>query len=183
MVLQPNTNWEKLGGAQRREETPTHNTVLPTAQNPSRWTPSWLRIAMCHQKDPESDQIWAKQDDWPETTWKLTPLPYNLRLWATWQSSSPGFPILLPSTRRPFRIKSFAWSVLVSSWTIHFRMLDRSPLSGPGRVSPFLQQVQFLVLPSHQQRHRIQACPLLETVWCDPKRLQKTGCYFYSLLY
>ena len=24
------------------------------------------------RKDPESDQIWAKQDDWPETTWKLT---------------------------------------------------------------------------------------------------------------
>ena len=33
-----------------------------------------------------------KHDDWSETTGKLTPLQYNLRLWGTWQSSSPGFP-------------------------------------------------------------------------------------------
>ena len=26
-------------------------------------------------KDPEPDQIWAKQDDGPETTRKLTPFP------------------------------------------------------------------------------------------------------------
>ena len=29
----------------------------------------------------------VSQNDWPETTQKLTQWPYNLRLWATWQFS------------------------------------------------------------------------------------------------
>lgn len=72
------------------------------------------------------------QKDWPETTWKLTPLPWNLRLWATWWSSSLGFP--LPTGLCPgITSQSFALSALVSPWTIHFRMLDKSLLVGPGR--------------------------------------------------
>lgn len=37
--------------------------------------PSWLRDACATWKDLESDQTWAGQDDCPETTQKLTPLP------------------------------------------------------------------------------------------------------------
>ena len=74
------------------------------------------------------------QRDWPKTTWKLTPSASNLRLRATWQSSSPGFPCppaLHP--RRPFPIKPLALSACLSHWTIHFQVLDKSPLSGPER--------------------------------------------------
>ena len=38
--------------------------------------------------------------------------------------------------RRPFPIKSLALSAHVSPRTIHFRVLDKSPVSGPGRGSP-----------------------------------------------
>ena len=64
-----------LGGAKKKEEMPAHNIVLPTSQNSSHWNPYWLKDACATRKDPESDQIWDKQDDWPQTTWKLTPLP------------------------------------------------------------------------------------------------------------
>ena len=33
----------------------------------------------------------------------------------------------------PFPMKSLALSALVSPWTIHFQVLDKSPVSGPGR--------------------------------------------------
>ena len=36
----------------------------------------------------------------------------------------------------PFPIKSLAWSAHVSPWTIHFRVLDKSPAAGPGRGPP-----------------------------------------------
>ena len=54
-----------------------------------------------------------------------------------WQSSSPGLPDphALPP-RCPFPIKSLALSAHVSPWTIHFRGLDKSPVSGPGRGPP-----------------------------------------------
>lgn len=54
-------NWENLGGAKRSGET-------LTSQNPSPWNPSWLSDGHTTSKDPESDQLWANQEDWPETT-------------------------------------------------------------------------------------------------------------------
>ena len=45
----------------------------------------------------------------------MAPLPY---------CSPPGC---------PFPIKSLALSARVSTWTIHFQLLDKSPVSGPGR--------------------------------------------------
>ena len=61
-------NPEDMGGADSREET----TNLPG----SLVLKSILaKRCMCHKKDPEPDQVWAKQDDWPETTWKLSPFP------------------------------------------------------------------------------------------------------------
>ena len=38
--------------------------------------------------------------------------------------------------RRPFPIKYLALSAHVSPWTIHFRVLNESPVSGPGRGLP-----------------------------------------------
>ena len=38
--------------------------------------------------------------------------------------------------RCPFPVKSLALSAHVSPWTIHFRVLDKSPVSGPGRGPP-----------------------------------------------
>ena len=49
--------------------------------------------------------------------------------WVPWPSCS------LP--RRPFPIKSLALPAHVSPWTIHIQVLDKSPLSGHGRGSPF----------------------------------------------
>ena len=75
------------------------------------------------------------QKDWLKTTWKLIPSPWNPRLqatelfsWVPWPSCSlPG---------RPFPKKSLALSAHVSSQTIHFWVLDKSPVSGPGRGPP-----------------------------------------------
>ena len=36
----------------------------------------------------------------------------------------------------PFPIKSLAFSAHASPWTIHFRVLDKSPVLGPGRGLP-----------------------------------------------
>ena len=69
--------------------------------------------------NPESKPITIK----PQTASHVTelfswvPLPYY---------SPPGC---------PFPIKSLALSAHVSPWTIHFRVLDKSPVSGPGRGS------------------------------------------------
>ena len=47
-----------------------------------------------------------------------------------------------PPPRRPFPIKSLALSARVSPWTVHFRVLGKSPLSGrPWKESPFLQHL------------------------------------------
>ena len=76
------------------------------------------------------------QSDLPKTTQKLIPSPY-CRLQAMWPRSSPGFPdppALHPGS--PFPIKSLAFSARVSPWPIHFWVLDKSLLSGPGRGPP-----------------------------------------------
>ena len=97
MVLPPKTSWENLGGAERRGETPAHSLSCKTnpeefrrgqkeeggddmsSQPPRSPHVGNHRLRDAHtrvstRKHPESDQIWAEQDDWPETTQKLTPL-------------------------------------------------------------------------------------------------------------
>ena len=77
------------------------------------------------------------QNDWPETTLKLTPSPQNLILSTMWKSSSLGFPypaaLCLGS---PFPIKPLTLSIHVSPRTIHFWILDKNLLSGPERDPP-----------------------------------------------
>ena len=53
---------------------------------------------------------------------------------ATEQSSWGLLPSISPP-RCPFQIKSLFLAACVSPWTIYFQLLDKSPLSGPGRVS------------------------------------------------
>ena len=116
-----------------RKETPG---CPSTSQNPSRWHPSWLSDACATRKDSELE--WLAKDH-PETNpitikpetashaaeqFSWVPLPYR---------SPPGCP--LP-------IKSLALSAHVSPRTIHFRVLDKSLVLGPGRGSPFLQHLQ-----------------------------------------
>ena len=92
------------GGPRRRGDT-SPSCVRPASQSPSHWNP---------------DQLWARQEDWPETTQKLTPSPKTqdskprgeLTSWTPLASDSlPG---------HPFPIKPHALSARVSPWTIHF---------------------------------------------------------------
>ena len=75
------------------------------------------------------------QNDWPKTTWKLNP-----RLWAKWQSSSPGYPTLLLSAQVPSS-NSLLLCQHMSPQTILFWVLGKSPLLGPWRGPLFLQQL------------------------------------------
>ena len=110
-----------------RKRSKGDTTCPTTSQNPFLWHPSWLNKACTTRKDSESE--WLAKDNpeinpitiKPETAshvaelFSWVPLPY---------CSPPGC---------PFPIKSLALSANVSPWTIHFWVLDKSPVSGPGR--------------------------------------------------
>ena len=115
----------------RVQERSKGDTTCPTtSQNPSLWHPSWLNKACTTRKDSESE--WLAKDNLetnpitikPETASHVTeqfswvPLPY---------CSPPGC---------PFPIKSLALSARVSPQTIHFWVLDKSSVLGPGRGPP-----------------------------------------------
>ena len=108
------TNKPSTGRVQERSKGDA--TCLTTSQNPSHWHPSWLNKACTTRKDSELE--WLAKDN-PETN----PITIKPEM-ATWRSSSPGF---------PYPIKSLALSPHVSPQTIHFPVLDKSPLLSPGR--------------------------------------------------
>ena len=108
------------------ERSKGDTTCPTTSQNPSLWPPSCLNKACTTRKDSESERLVKDNQETnpitikPETASHLTeqfwvPLPY---------CSPPGC---------PFPIKSLALSAHVSPPTIHFRVLDKSPVSGIGR--------------------------------------------------
>ena len=102
-----------------------------TSKNPSCWHPSWLRDVCATRKDselewlatghPETNPITIKPDTESHTSEQFSwvPLPY---------CSPPGC---------PFPIKSLALSAHVSPRTIHFQVLDKNPVLGPGRDPPY----------------------------------------------
>ena len=107
--------------------------------DPALWHPSWLNKVSITRKDSESE--WLAKDN-PETNpvtikpetashmaeqFSWVPLPY---------CSPPGC---------PFPIKSLALSIHVSPQTIHFRVLDKSPVSGPGRGPPACNNGMFIL--------------------------------------
>ena len=104
--------------------------VLPISQNPPHWNPSWLSNVCTTRKDPESE--WLARDN-PETN------PITIKPKTASHMAEQYSWVLLPSCFPPgcpFPIKSLALSAHVSPQTIHFRVLDKSPLSGPGRGPP-----------------------------------------------
>ena len=103
---------------------------LSTSQNPSRWHSSWLSDVCATRKDSELE--WLAKDH-PETN-LITIKPETVSHVAE-QFSWVPFPYCSPC-RCPFPIKSLALSAHVSPRTIHFRVLDKSPVSGPGRGPP-----------------------------------------------
>ena len=122
--------------ARRVKERLKGDTTCPTtSQNPSHWYLSLLSKASATRRDCESE--WLAKDN-PETNpivikpktashtaeqFSWVPLPY---------CSPPGW---------PFAIKSLALSAHVSPQTIHFWVLDKSPLLGPGRGPPSCNSV------------------------------------------
>ena len=112
----------------RVRESLKGDTTCPTpSQNPPRWHPSWLSNACTTREGSESESLVRDNPETnpitikPKTASRVTeqfswvPLPY---------CSPPGC---------PFPIKSLALSAHVSPQTIHFRVLDKSLVSGPGR--------------------------------------------------
>ena len=94
-----------------------------------------------------------KQDAWPETTRKANATTINPE---TVSHVAEQFWILLPCCSppgHPFLIKSFALSVRVSPRTIHFLMLDKSPLLGPGRGLPSGNKTNSTFHPAHSKDH------------------------------
>ena len=106
-----------LGKVERRHCLPIH---FPESLSPASMT-VWMK---------DSELEWLAKDH-PET---------NLLTTKPWDCEPPGRAVLLGSltlllsTRVPFPIKSLALSAHVSPQTIHFRVLDKSPVSAPEGV-------------------------------------------------
>ena len=137
----------------RVQERSKGDTTCPTtSQNPSLWHPSWLNKACTTRKDSESE--WLAKDNLetnpitikPETVshvaelFSWVPLPYCSPPWC------------------PFPIKSLALSAHMSPQTIHFWVLDKSPVSGPARGCPFLQHFQVPQSPRMSCPHHTGYC-------------------------
>ena len=132
------------GRVQERSKGDT--TCLTTSQNPPLWHPSWLNKAFTTRKNSESE--WLAKDNLETNPITIKPET------ASHRAVLLGSLTLLLSTRCPFPIKSLALSAHVSPRTIHSQVLDKSPVSGPGRGSPFLQHFIFssvyMFIPSSQ---------------------------------
>ena len=142
---------------------PANSIVLPTSQHPLCWNPSWLNEVCTTRKDPKTKNI--KQDDWPETTWKLTHYHKTRDCEPCGRAVLLGSLSPLLSARVPLPNKAFCSASTCVSSDNPFPSVRQKRTLGPWKGPPVLQQVQFLLLPSHQQRHRIRVCPFLE--WSD----------------
>ena len=107
------------------ERSKGDTTCLTTSQNPSCWHPSWLNKACITRKDSESG--WSAKDN-PEAN-PITTNRHVAELFSWVPSCSP--------LGRPFPVKSLALLAHVSLRTIHFWVLDKSPVWGPGRGPPY----------------------------------------------
>ena len=133
-------SWKNLGGAQRRKETPAPVT---SCQAPRFLVLESILVERFtwHQERPQvrsnmSQARWLARDN-PETkTFALNT--------ETESHSSPGFPYLLLSAQVPLPSKV---SGFVFPQMIHFWVLDKSPLLGPGRTPPSCNHVIYHVIP------------------------------------
>ena len=113
-----------------------------------------LGVRWLAKDNPETNPITIK----PETAshvaelFSWVPLPY---------CSPPGW---------PFEIKSLALSAHVSSWTIHFRVLDKSPVLCPGTGPPFCNKT------------RTATCSQIHIISLHPGTLSgNSNCNFWCL--
>ena len=118
-----------------RERSKGDTTCPTTSQNPSLWHPSWLNKECTTRKGSESE--WLAKDN-PETN-PITIKPETLSHVAELFSWVP-LPYCSPP-RCPFPIKSLALSACVSPRKSYFQVLDKSPLSGPGRGPPSCNKI------------------------------------------
>jgi len=113
-----------------QERSKGDTSYLTTSQNPSCWHPSWLNKACLTRKDSGSE--WLAKDNPDTNPITITPetasLVTELLSWVPLPSCSPA--------GCPFPRKSLALSAHVSPQTIHFQVLDKSPVSFPGRGPP-----------------------------------------------
>ena len=115
------------GQKERRDASPH---VLPTSQNPSWRNPPCLSDACATRKDPESE--WLAGDN-PETN----PINHKTRDCEPCGRAVLLGPLtLLLSTQVLPPRKSLLLCQHVSLQTIHFQVLDKSPLLVPGRGPP-----------------------------------------------
>ena len=112
-----------------KERTKGNTTCPTTSQIPSLLHASWLNKACTTSKDSESE--WLAKDI-PETNHFTIKPDCESR----GRTVLLGSLTLLLSTRCPFPIKSLALSAHVSPQTIHFWVLDKSSVWGPGRGPP-----------------------------------------------
>ena len=115
------------------ERSKGEDTCPTTSQNPSHWYSSWLSNVRPSRKDPEPE--WLVKDNVETNLVTIKPKTSSL------VGEQPSWvPLLCCSpSRSPFPIKSLSLSARVSPGIIHFWVLDKSPLSDPGRESPSLQ--------------------------------------------
>ena len=129
MMLLQKTNWEKFGGAQRRDET-GHNMSCHFLRNSHRWKLSWVRDVCFARKALESEQTWAQARWLARGNLENQPRYHN-----TWGCESCGKQfswVPLPCYSPPrLPVKSFALSVCVSPRTVLSWVLDKSPFLGP----------------------------------------------------
>ena len=115
------------GGVQERSKGDT--ICLTTSQNPSLLHPSWLNKECTTRKDSESEWLAKNNPEINPNIIKLETASHAAEQfsWGPWPYCSPP--------RCPFPVKSLALSAHVSPWTIHVQVLDKSPVSGPGKGS------------------------------------------------
>ena len=119
------------------ERSKGDTTCLTTSQNPFCWHPFWLSNECVTRKDLESE--WLAKDN-PKTN------PITIKL-KTMRHVTEEFWVPLPycsPPRCPFPRKPLALSAHVSPQTIYFWVLDKSPLSGPGRGLPSCNNMVYL---------------------------------------
>ena len=121
-------HWKNLGRVQRREEMPVHMSYQP----PRILVGIHLERTKC--APPGRTLSW---NDWPET-WKQIPSPENPRLWATWQSGSPGLLTLTLSSWAPLPNEVSCFVSMCVSQDNSFPSVRQEPILRPWKGFQFL---------------------------------------------
>ena len=143
------------------ERSKGDSTCPTTSQNPSLWHPSWLNKACTTRKDSESE--WLGKDN-PETN-PITIKPEtasHLTELFSWVLLPYCFP---PGC--PFPLKSLALSAHVFPRTIHFWVLDKSPVLGHGRGPPTCNSISEWVYEPQLQWNVAEEESLLVCSTCE----------------